>query len=86
MLQLSSSGKNTPKNGTMTTENENGKQLVDTFLIKRQDSKAEKMAPCTRELLCKREDSSLSSQYPHRNAGHGSPETSGSWRFARQPV
>ena len=69
----------------MTTENENGKQLVDTFLIKRRDSKAEKMAPCIRELLCKSEDSSLSSQYPHRN-GHGSPETSKSWRFARQPV
>lgn len=86
MLQLFSSGENTPKNRTMTTENENGKQLVDTFLIKRRDSKAEKMAPCTRELLYKREDSSLSSQYPHRNAGHGSPETSGLWRFARQPV
>lgn len=75
MFQLSSSGKNTPKIRTMTTENEYGKKLVDTFCIKRRYSEAEKMAPCTGELLCKHEDSSLSSQYPHRNAGRGSLDT-----------
>lgn len=53
----------------MTTENEYNKKLVDAFYIKRGYSKAEKMAPCTGELLCKHEDLSLSSQYPHRNAG-----------------
>lgn len=53
----------------MTTENEYDKKLVDAFYIKRLYSKAEKMAPCTGELLCKHEDLSLSSQYPHRNAG-----------------
>lgn len=83
---MSSSGENTPKIRTMTTENEYDMKLVDAFCIKRRYSKAEKMAPCTGELLCKHEDLSLSYQYPHRNAGRGSLDTSRSWRFARQPV